>query len=153
MNPTVARNAFCLIVPSFNEEEMLPAFFRAVIPKLNAATDGSWQIVCVDDGSRDSTFGVIEEEHRLEPRVAGIRLSRNFGHQAAVSVGLAFASADYVGVIDCDLQDPIEVLIQLYDKARTEQLDVCYGVRGRRDAPLLLRLAYSLYYRIVERLA
>src|SRR5579864_1127597 len=147
------RQAFCLIVPCFNEEEMLPAFFRAVVPELNAAIGESWQIICVDDGSRDNTFTIIEREHHAEPRIAGVRLSRNFGHQAAVSVGLAFASADYVGVIDCDLQDPIEVLIRLYEKTRSEQLDVCYGIRGRRDAPLLLRLAYSLYYRIVERLA
>jgi glycosyltransferase involved in cell wall biosynthesis len=147
------RQAFCLVVPCFNEEDMLPAFFGAVIPQLNAAVGDSWQIICVDDGSRDTTFAVIEREHRIEPRIAGLRLSRNFGHQAAVSVGLAFASADYVGVIDSDLQDPIEVLIQLYEKAQAEQLDVCYGIRGRRDAPILLRFAYSLYYRIVERLA
>ncbi len=132
---------------------MLPAFFRAVIPELEAATGGSWQIVCVDDGSRDETFATIAREHMADPRIIGVRLSRNFGHQAAVSAGLAFAAGDYVGVIDCDLQDPVEVLVQLYNKARHENLDVCYGIRARRDAPLYLRLGYSLYYRIIERLA
>ena len=147
------RAALCLVVPCYNEEEMLPAFFRAVVPRLQEATQGSWRIVCVDDGSRDDTFAIIAREHVADLRILGVRLSRNFGHQAAVSVGLAFASGDYVGVIDCDLQDPIEVLVELYRKSLRENLDVCYGVRARREAPLLLRMAYPLYYRIIERLA
>ena len=147
------RAAFCLVVPCYNEQEMLPSFFRAVVPQLQGATQGSWRIICVDDGSRDDTFAIIAREHTVDPRVLGVRLSRNFGHQAAVSVGLAFASGDYIGVIDCDLQDPIEILIELYKKAVREGLDVCYGIRARREAPLLLRMAYPLYYRIIERLA
>lgn len=152
-NVTGERVSFCLVVPCYNEEEMLPAFFGAVVPRLSAAMGESWRIVCVDDGSADDTFAVLAREHLAERRIVAIRLSRNFGHQAAVSVGLAFATGDYVGVIDCDLQDPIEVLIQLYQKARQEQLDVCYGIRARRDAPLFLRLAYSAFYRLIERMA
>ena len=144
---------FCLVVPCYNEEEMLPAFFGAVVPQLSAAMGESWRIICVDDGSSDDTFAVIAREHLADGRIVAIRLSRNFGHQAAVSVGLAFAAGDYVGVIDCDLQDPIEVLIQLYQKARQEQLDVCYGIRASRDAPLFLRLAYSAFYKLIERMA
>ena len=132
---------------------MLPFFLQTVVPELEAATAGRWRIICVDDGSKDDTFAIIAREHLADQRVSGIRLSRNFGHQAAVSVGLAFAEGDYVGVIDCDLQDPIQVLIQIYRKAIEEKLDVCYGVRGRRDAPLFLRLGYSLYYRLIERFA
>jgi dolichol-phosphate mannosyltransferase len=143
----------CLVVPCYNEEEMLPAFLRTVIPELDRATGGSWRIVCVDDGSRDNTFAIITREHLADARITGISLSRNFGHQAAVSVGLAYASGEFIAVIDCDLQDPIEVLIQLYRKALEEELDVCYGVRGRRDAPIFLRLAYSAYYRVAQRLA
>jgi dolichol-phosphate mannosyltransferase len=132
---------------------MLPAFLQAVIPQLQEATQGSWRIVCVDDGSRDETFAIVAREHVADSRVLGVRLSRNFGHQAAVAVGLAFASGDFIGVIDCDLQDPIEVLVELYQKASREGLDVCYGIRARREAPFLLRMAYPLYYRIIERLA
>lgn len=145
--------ALCLIVPCYNEEEMLPAFFAKAIPELEASTGGRWRILCVDDGSRDATFSLIAQRHAADPRVTGIRLSRNFGHQAAVSVGLAYAQGDFVAVIDCDLQDPIEVLIQLYRKAVEENLDVCYGIRGRRDASLALRCAYFVFYRIIERMA
>jgi dolichol-phosphate mannosyltransferase len=121
--------------------------------RIDAATGGAWQILCVDDGSIDGTSGVISREHLSDPRVVGIRLSRNFGHQAAVATGLAFAKGEYIGVIDCDLQDPIEVLMRLYETARQEQLDVCYGVRGRRDAPFFLRFAYSAFYWLIKRFA
>jgi dolichol-phosphate mannosyltransferase len=146
-----ARPKFCLVVPCYNEEEALPAFFEALLGPIDEATGGSWRVVCVDDGSRDATFELITREHLRDQRVTGIRLSRNFGHQAAVSTGLAFASGDYVAVIDCDLQDPIEVLVELYGTARRDQLDVCYGIRGRREAPWFLRLAYSGFYRLVSR--
>jgi glycosyltransferase involved in cell wall biosynthesis len=142
-----------LIAPCYNEEDALPAFFQAVIPALESATAGRWCVICVDDGSRDRTFEIIAQQHAIDPRVTGIRLSRNFGHQPAVAVGLAYATGAYVGVIDADLQDPIDVLIALYRKAVDEKLDVCFGIRGRRDAPLLLRVAYSLFYRIIDRLA
>src|SRR5215472_3527645 len=88
------RCALCLVVPCYNEEEMLPVFLRSVVPELEAATKGSWRIICVDDGSRDNTFAINARERLADSRVSGIRLSRNFGHQAAVSVGLAFAQAD-----------------------------------------------------------
>jgi dolichol-phosphate mannosyltransferase len=132
---------------------MLPTFLQTVIPQLETATIGHWQIVCVDDGSQDGTLDVIAAAHADEPRVTGIKLSRNFGHQAAVSVGLAFASGDYIGVMDCDLQDPIEVLIHLYDRAVRDGLDVCYGIRARRQAPLLLKLGYWFFYRLIDRVA
>jgi dolichol-phosphate mannosyltransferase len=107
----------------------------------------------VDDGSRDATAAVIEDWHRRDSRIVGIRLSRNFGHQAALSAGLTCAHADYVGVMDCDMQDPIEVLIQLYRACVREELDVCYGIRAKRDAPMLLRVAYSLFYRLINKTA
>ena len=140
----------CVVVPCYNEQDMLPAFFAAAIPALERATRGKWAIVCVDDGSRDDTFAVIAARREEDHRVMGIRLSRNFGHQAAVAVGLAFAKGQYVGVIDCDLQDPIDVLIELYETAVARELDVCYGIRGKRDAPLALRAGYSLFYRIAN---
>ncbi len=148
-----AKVRLCLVVPCYNEEDMLPIFFETVIPYLDAATAGMWQIVCVDDGSKDKTFQLIAQQRLMEDRIIGVRLSRNFGHQAAVSIGLAFARGMYVGVIDCDLQDPVEVLIELYQTAQLKDLDVCYGVRAHRDAPLFLRLAYSWFYRIIEHMA
>lgn len=143
----------CVIVPCYNEEEMLPSFFASVIPALQSATDGQWSILCIDDGSRDSTFDIVTEWNRRDSRISGLRLSRNFGHQAALSVGLAYAQGQYIGIMDCDLQDPVEVLVDLYHKSTLEELDVCYGIRGTRDAPIILRGAYSLFYRIINKAA
>src|ERR1035441_4767333 len=111
--PTVTAGevSLCVVVPCYNEEEVLPTVFRTVIPELEAATAGRWRILFVYDGSTDASFAAITNEHLLDSRVTCIRLSRNFGHQAAVSAGLAFAAGDYIGVMDCDLQDPIDTLI------------------------------------------
>jgi dolichol-phosphate mannosyltransferase len=143
----------CVIVPCYNEEEMLPAFFSSMIPALEAATEGQWAILSIDDGSHDSTFGTIAEWHRRDTRISGLQLSRNFGQQAALSAGLAYAQGQYIGIMDCDLQDPVEVLIDLYRKCSLEEVEVCFGIRGSRDAPLILRAAYSLFYRIVNKVA
>ena len=132
---------------------MLPAFFATVIPALEDATDGDWAILCVDDGSRDGTAAVIADWHGRDERISGITLSRNFGHQAALSAGLAYARGEYIGIMDCDLQDPVEVLVDLYRACVRDALDVCYGIRGRRDAPLLLRAAYSVFYCLIHKVA
>jgi dolichol-phosphate mannosyltransferase len=141
----------CVIVPCYNEEEMLPEFFAAVTAVLEDGTDGQWAIVCVDDGSADDTFAVITRWHQRDSRISGIRLSRNFGHQAALSAGMAYARGEYVGIMDCDLQDPAEVLLELYQACVRDELDVCFGIRGRRDAPWFLRAAYSGFYRIIQK--
>jgi dolichol-phosphate mannosyltransferase len=143
----------CVIVPCYNEEQVLPEFFDAVIPALEEAASGQWSILCVDDGSRDATFAVIAGRNRQDRRVSGVRLSRNFGHQAALSVGMAYARGEYVGIMDCDLQDPPGVLVELYRSCVRDELDVCYGIRERREAPLHLRAAYALFYLIINQVA
>lgn len=148
-----AEPRLCVVVPCYNEEEMLPTFFETVAPSLEEVTGGDWAILCVDDGSRDATSAIIGIWHERDRRICGVRLSRNFGHQAALSVGLACARGRYIAVMDCDLQDPIEVLVQMYRACVQDALDVCYGVRVNRDAPLLLRIAYSAFYRIMNRSA
>src|SRR5258708_22478459 len=85
------RVSLCVVVPCYNEEDVMPTFFRTVVPELDRATGGSWRLLFVDDGSTDGSFEAIAREHVVEPRITCIRLSRNFGHQAAVSAGLAFA--------------------------------------------------------------
>src|SRR5215510_4071021 len=114
----------CVVIPCYNEEDMLPKLFAAITPVLEQATGGEWAILCVDDGSGDASFATIEDWHRRDRRICGIRLSRNFGHQAALSVGLAYAHGQYVGIMDCDMQDPIEVLIELYRTCVRDELDV-----------------------------
>ncbi len=138
-----------VVVPCFNEEEALPAFFEAILPYLDSAVNGNWEIIAVDDGSSDKTWSIINRYSAGDRRIHGVALSRNFGHQPAVDTGLVYASGQYVAVLDCDLQDPPAVLVELFAKIRAEQLDVCYAVRQHRDAPLLLRFLYKLFYRLM----
>ena len=138
-----------VVVPCLNEEEVLPVFFKELIPHLDTLVHGRWEIIVVDDGSTDATWSIIHSYSSKDKRIHGLSLSRNFGHQPALDAGLVFASGKYVAVLDCDLQDPPEVLVELVKKAQAEQYDVCYAVRKNRDAPLVLRLLYKLFYRLM----
>ena len=116
-----------------------------------AAWQDQFELIIVDDGSRDRTLEICE---RLasDPRLKVISLSRNFGHQAAVSAGLAYATGDIVIVMDADLQDPPEELRPFLEKIG-EGWDVVYAIRTKRKENFLKRASYYLYYRILKRLA
>jgi glycosyltransferase involved in cell wall biosynthesis len=144
---------FCLVVPCYNEEEVLPRFFEEVLPRLELHTEGSWRAIFVDDGSSDRTWSLVCEKHLQDNRVCGLRLSRNFGHQAALYAGACHAKGEFVGFMDSDLQDPPDVLIELLQAVRDGRCDVCFGIREKRDAPLLLRMSYKSFYRIINSVA
>jgi len=115
---------FSLIVPVYNEEEVLPQLFGALTQSLNSWVQGDWEVILVDDGSSDNTAALIARKNQEDARFKGLSLSRNFGHQAAVSTGLAYAGGRFTGVIDADLQDPIEVLRVLYKTCSDEGVNV-----------------------------
>jgi dolichol-phosphate mannosyltransferase len=146
---------FSIVVPCYNEEAALPhlmAQLRPILDRECAAPDG-WELILIDDGSRDRTLDEILRLNHEDPRVRGVSLSRNFGHQAAVNVGLSYASGDWVGVMDCDLQDSPEVLAQLLNKVRREGYDVAFAVRRTREAVWLKRVCYRAFYRLMAALA
>jgi dolichol-phosphate mannosyltransferase len=142
--------AFSIIVPCYNEEEAIPALLSALVPQLNQRVGREWEIVFVDDGSRDHSLELIARANASDPRIKAIALSRNFGHQPALACGLAFASGEIIGVMDCDLQDKPDVLLQLYARVKDDDFDVCYAVRKRRDASMLKNACYRTFYRIMR---
>lgn len=146
------KNSPCasLLVPCFNEEEALPMLLKLVRGVFTEKFGDDWELVLVDDGSRDRTPQIIHAEAARDKRIKGVLLSRNFGHQAALSAGLRFCRGRSVGIIDCDLQDPIEVLVELYRKVEEEGYDVAYGIRRKRQAPLLLKFAYKIFYKLMR---
>jgi len=145
---------FCVVVPCYNEEEAIPMLARQLMPALEEATDGLWRVLLVDDGSNDATARCIWEHNAKDSRIQGIRLSRNFGHQAALTAGLREAQGEVIGIIDCDLQDPVAVLMEMYRQVSEEGFDVCAGVRGKREGtPLWLRCAYGGFYRLMNLIA
>jgi len=143
----VRRDKFLLsiVVPCFNEEDVIRLTYRRLVDAL-ANRGFRLQIVFIDDGSGDGTSDIAVEIAKSDPRVKTVLLSRNFGHQAAVSAGLADADGDAVVIMDADLQDPPEVVIQMIDKW-LQGADIVYGIRTKRKESLLKRTAYNLFYR------
>jgi len=141
-----------LVVPVFDESLGIRAFHERATKALSSLPGASWQIVYVDDGSRDDSFAQLARIAADDARVCVVKLSRNFGHQIAITAGLDRAHGDCVVVIDADLQDPPELIARMVEKWR-EGFDVVYGVRAkRRGDGVLKRLSASLFYRGLDRI-
>jgi dolichol-phosphate mannosyltransferase len=149
----VARRRISFVSPCFNEEETLPLLrdaLSAVFDRL--APDYDVEAILVDDGSRDRTWSRIREYAEKDPRFKGVALSRNFGHQAALSCGYDWASGDAIISIDGDLQDPPELVLQMIEKWE-DGADVVYAVRdSRAGESAFKRATASLFYRLVRAL-
>jgi len=141
-----------LAIPVHNEEGVLPDLLRRTRAVLDQLPGGPHELVFVDDGSRDRTFPILEEAVRKDPRILAISLSRNFGHQAALTAALDHASGDAVVVMDGDLQDTPEAIPQFVERYH-DGYDVVYAQRIRRKEPWALRVCYFVFYRIMARLS
>ncbi len=137
-----------VVIPLFNEELNVEQLHRRLVDSLDTLGE-PYEILFVNDGSRDDTPGRLERIQDESPQVTVIHLSRNFGHQAAVSAGLEYARGRAVVVMDGDLQDPPEVLPQFVDRWR-KGYDVVYAVRLQRKEGPIKRLCYFLFYRIMN---
>lgn len=140
-----------IIVPCFNEEAVLPRLFE----RLSAAAatwNADYEIVCVDDGSRDRTWELLKQQHAADSRWRGLALARNFGHQTAVSAGLHHSTGDAAIIIDADLQDPPEEIARLLAKWR-EGFEVVFAVRKTRKDPFVKRVFAWGFYRLIQRMA
>jgi dolichol-phosphate mannosyltransferase len=135
-----------VIAPVFNEEGCLRELCRRLRESLEPVTP-DFEIVMVDDGSRDRSWEVIGELAAADPRIKGIRFSRNFGQHYAITAGLDCCDGDWVVVMDCDLQDRPEEIPRLYAKAR-EGHDVVLAQRIRRRDAFLKRITSGLFYRV-----
>jgi len=141
-----------VVIPIYNEEEILPELRRRLVAVLNSININSSEIIFVSDGSTDSSETIITDMAAEDDRFCGIFLSRNFGHQAAISTGLSLAKGEIIAVLDGDLQDPPEVLLNMLDEL-SKGADVAYGIRLSRKEIFYKRLSYWLFYRIVKQLA
>lgn len=141
------RPALSVVVPVFEEEAVVPV----LVERLGRVLDGlgaEAEVILVDDGSQDGTWAEVVRAHGSDPRFVGLRLSRNFGHQVAISAGLAESSGMAVLVMDGDLQDPPEAIPALWARYR-EGFDVVYAIRASRPEGPLKRLTYASFYRLL----
>jgi len=142
--------ALSVVIPVFEEEEVV----TVLVDRLTKVIDDlgvSAEVILVDDGSTDATWTRIERAHQADPRFKGLCLSRNFGHQVAISAGLRHAQGGAVVVMDGDLQDPPEAIPPLWAK-HIEGFDVVYAIRASRPEGWLKQGAYAGFYRLLDRL-
>ena len=138
-----------VVTPVYNEEEVVDRLASELIAALSARR-GPWEVIAVNDGSRDATLAKLVEWHRREPRFKVIDLSRNFGHQRALLAGLAHASGDVIACIDGDLQDPPTLIPTMLDRLDEQDADVVYAVRRRRKEHAAKKTAYWMAYRLMR---
>lgn len=139
-----------LIVPVFNEEEVLPASYARMSAAMQALTGYDYEIIYVNDGSRDGTMKQLRAIAKEHKEVRVISFSRNFGHQLAVTAGMDNARGDVLIIIDADLQDPPEVIAELV-KAWENGADIAYGKRLKREGETVFKkLTAFCYYRLLN---
>lgn len=135
-----------IIIPFLNEAGSLPELLQRISQQTNLSERR--EVIFVSDGSTDESVSIVTRAIEQDQRNKLLKLSRNFGHQAAVSAGLDHAQGDYVAVMDADLQDEPRVLAEMLDRARCEGWDVVYAVRTSRGGSWLKRICYRLFYRL-----
>jgi glycosyltransferase involved in cell wall biosynthesis len=141
-----------IAIPVLNEEAVLPELIRRVTGVLDGITGGPHEVVFVDDGSTDATRTILEDAQRADRRFRAVLLSRNFGHQPAISAALDHVRGSVIIVMDGDLQDAPEEIprfLALYDQG----CDVVYASRAARKEGRLLRACYFVFYRVFARLS
>jgi polyisoprenyl-phosphate glycosyltransferase len=137
-----------VVAPVYNEEDTLPEFCRRLYKTL-IDTGKTWEVVFVNDGSRDKSSSIIESQPAGNGGIKIVEFSRNFGHQSAVTAGIDHASGEAIIVMDSDLQDPPEVIPKMMEKWE-QGIDVVYAVRKKRKESLFKRTSYYLFYRLLK---
>lgn len=143
---------YSLIVPIYNEEANIPELYRRVKGVMDLL-DGSAELICIDDGSRDRSLEMLRELHQHDPRVCYLSFARNFGHQIAVTAGMNFSRGAIVIVMDADLQDPPELIPEMVQQWQ-QGYQVVYAKRTqRRQESWMKRLLAYGFYRVLRTLA
>jgi glycosyltransferase involved in cell wall biosynthesis len=146
------RELLTVVVPVFNEVETIDVFYTRMKQVVDSLSPMSYEFIFIDDGSRDDSFAKLTSLADHDTRIRIVKLSRNFGHQNAVTAGIDTARGEAVVIIDADLQDPPEIIPSMVRKWR-EGYDVVYGVRENREGEKWMKLyTAALFYRIMKRI-
>ncbi|MEH3100344.1 glycosyltransferase family 2 protein [Sphingomonas adhaesiva] len=146
------RPALSVVIPCYNEEATLPLLHARVSAAARGVVGDDHEIVLVNDGSRDDSWRVMQTLAAADPRVVAVNLSRNHGHQLALTAGLDLCAGEQILIIDADLQDPPELVAEMRATMAREQADVVYAVRRKRDGETLFKKATAAaFYRVLDR--
>ena len=149
----IQRPALSVVIPCYNEEACLPELHRRVSAAAQAVGGADHEIILVNDGSRDRTWAVMKSLAESDPQLVCINLSRNHGHQLALTAGLDLCAGETILIIDADLQDPPELLGPMLEAMKAEGADVIYGVRRKRAGETLFKKVTAAgFYRLLSRL-
>ena len=149
MEKTMAK--LTVIVPCYNEEESLPGFFREIRKVCDQLKQYQFELLFVDDGSRDRTLELLRKEAERDKQVRYLSFSRNFGKEAAIYAGLEHATGDYVAMMDADLQDPPSLLPEMVEALESGQYDCAAARRvDRKGEPPIRSMFARLFYRLIN---
>ena len=144
--------ALSIVVPCFNEEACLSALYDRLTAAAKKAAMDDYELVLVNDGSRDGSWPIMQRLAKADGHVVAVNLSRNHGHQLALTAGLDLCRGDTILIIDADLQDPPELLSEMLKAMRSEGADVVYGVRRSRSGETAFKRATAHgFYRLLSR--
>jgi len=147
---------FSVVVPILNEEPNLQELYQRLSVTLDSmcvdigVSTTDYEIIFVDDGSKDNSWHIIKNIHEHDKRVKGLHLARNFGHHVAITAGLDFSRGQAVILMDGDLQDPPEEIPKLYGRLK-EGYDLVYGIRQERHDPLLKKITSYIFWRLLRK--
>ncbi|HYJ37493.1 MAG TPA: glycosyltransferase family 2 protein [Chitinophagaceae bacterium] len=141
-----------LVIPVYNEEVLVDSLFARVRESM-LSTKENFEVILVDDGSTDSTLSRLKNCNQKDSRFKILTLSRNFGHQAAYTAGLTYAKGDYVGMMDGDLQDPPELIAEMYEKMRQSDADIFYGKRTERNEKASKKLLIRIFHFVFRKMS
>lgn len=145
-------NKISIIVPCYNEEDVLELFYNK-ITEVSENIDAEFEYIFVDDGSKDKTLQILKDHSKKDDRVRFISFSRNFGKESAMYAGLKESTGDYVAIMDADLQDPPDLLKEMYDTLLTKEYDCVATKRKTRKGEPILRSFFSrMFYKIINKM-
>ena len=141
-----------IVIPSYNESQNINEVYRRTIEVIKKLNIKKYELIFIENGSKDNSLELLKKINSENKSVKIISLSRNFGYQSAIAVGLKYCESDYICVMDGDLQDPPEIISKFVNKIE-EGYDVVYGIRSKRKTNFLNKIFYNLFYEIYSKLS
>ena len=141
-----------IVIPSYNESQNINEVYRRTIEVIKKLNIKKYELIFIENGSKDNSLEMLKKINSENKSVKIISLSRNFGYQSAIAVGLKYCESDYICIMDGDLQDPPEVISKFVNKIE-EGYDVVYGIRSKRKTSFLNKIFYNLFYEIYSKLS